>query len=459
MTRLFARKALLTGGWAENVRLEVAAGEISSIVADSRIEDDDLEVGIVIPGLVNAHSHAFQRLLAGHTEQRGPAGKDTFWTWRTRMYALAGMVDAGALFAIARQVYTEMVATGYTAVAEFHYLHNEPGDKGASEAMFEAIVAAAIESGIRLTFVPVLYERAGFDEPQPTAQQERFARTVDEFIVHYESASSRAQKSGSEKFRVGIGAHSLRAVTAESLSRIAAVAAADSVPMHIHIAEQQREVEQCLDAHDARPVEWLYDNQDVNENWCLVHATHIDEREIRAITESGAVVCLCPSTEANLGDGLFPLQNFLEHSGRIAIGSDSHVSINPFEELRWLEYGQRLISQSRNIAAIRRQQTGRSLFEMALDGGALAGGEPGGHIQTGAVADLVILDDDSPMLVGHTTRSLLDALVFSGFTLPIDRVMVHGKWQVVDGRHIKEQEARQAYAAVATELEFNGAES
>ncbi len=459
MTGLFARKALLTGGWAENVRLEVAAGEISSIAADTHAENDDLEVGIVIPGLVNAHSHAFQRLLAGHTEQRGPAGKDTFWTWRTRMYALAGMVDAGALFAIARQVYTEMVATGYTAVAEFHYLHNEPGDKGASEAMFEAIVAAAKESGIRLTFVPVLYERAGFDEPQPSAQQERFARTVDEFIAHYEFASSQAQKSGGEKFRVGIGAHSLRAVTAESLSRIAAVASADSVPMHIHIAEQQREVEQCLDAHDARPVEWLYDNQDVNENWCLVHATHIDEREIKAIADSGAVVCLCPSTEANLGDGLFPLQNFLEHGGRIAIGSDSHVSINPFEELRWLEYGQRLISQSRNIAAIRRQQTGRSLFEMALDGGALAGGEPDGHIQTGAVADLVVLDDDSPMLVGHTTRSLLDALVFSGFTLPIDRVMVHGKWQVVDGRHIKEQEARQAYAAVATELEFNGAES
>jgi len=459
MTRLFARKALLTGGWAENVRLEIAAGIISSITTDTRAEKDDLEVGIIIPGLVNSHSHAFQRLLAGHTEQRGPAGTDNFWTWRTRMYALAGVVDAEALFAIARQVYTEMVATGYTAVAEFHYLHNEPGDKGAADAMFAAIVAAARESGIRLTFVPVLYERAGFDEPLPTAQQERFARTVDEFIAHYESAGRQAQESDGDRFRVGIGAHSLRAVTAGSLSKIAAVAKADSVPMHIHIAEQQREVDQCLDAHNARPVEWLYDNHDVNENWCLVHATHIDEREIQSITDSGAVVCLCPSTEANLGDGLFPLQNYLEKGGRIAIGSDSHVSINPFEELRWLEYGQRLISQSRNIAAIRRQQTGRSLFEMALDGGALAGGEPGGHIQTDAVADLVVLDDDSPMLVGHTTRSLLDALVFSGFTLPIDRVMVHGRWQVVDGRHIKEQEARQAYAAVATELEFDGGAS
>ncbi len=459
MTRLFARKALLAGGWAQNVRLEVAAGKISSVAADTRLEKDDLEVGIVIPGLVNAHSHAFQRLLAGHTEQRGPAGKDNFWTWRTRMYALAGLVDAEALFAIACQAYTEMVATGYTAVAEFHYLHNEPGDKGASEAMFDAIVAAASESGIRLTFVPVLYERAGFDEPDPTTQQKRFARTVDEFIAHYESASSQARKSTGEGFRVGIGAHSLRAVSADSLTRIAAVAKADSVPMHIHIAEQQREVDQCLDAYDARPVEWLYDNQDIDENWCLVHATHIDEREIKAITDSGAVVCLCPSTEANLGDGLFPLQTYLENGGRIAIGSDSHVSINPFEELRWLEYGQRLISQSRNIAAIRQQQTGRSLFEMALDGGALAGGEPGGHIKTGALADLVVLDDDSPMLVGHTTRSLLDALVFSGFTLPIDRVMVHGKWQVVDGRHNNEQASRQAYAAIANKLKFDGAES
>ncbi len=456
MTAIFARKALLTRGWAENVRLEITAGKISSVTADTRVEQDDLEVGIVIPGLVNAHSHAFQRLLAGHTEQRSPAGKDNFWTWRTRMYELAGCVDARALFVIARQVYTEMVATGYTAVAEFHYLHNEPGDEGATDAMCEAIIGAARESGIRLTFVPVLYERAGFDEPQPTAQQKQFARTLDEFIAHYESASSRAKESANEAFRVGIGAHSLRAVSADSLTSIAAVAKADSVPMHIHIAEQQREVDQCLDAHDARPVEWLYDTQDVNDNWCLVHATHIDEREIEMITESGAVVCLCPSTEANLGDGLFPLQSYLEGGGRMAIGSDSHVTINPFEELRWLEYGQRLISQSRNIAAIRQQQTGRSLFEMALAGGALAAGEPGGHIQTGAVADLVVLDDDSPMLVGHSTRSLLDALVFSGFTLPIDRVMVHGKWLVTEGRHINEQAARQAYSAVASKLEFSG---
>jgi formimidoylglutamate deiminase len=240
------------------------------------------------------------------------------------------------------------------------------------------------------------------------------------------------------------------------LQRIAAVAARDGVPFHIHIAEQQREVEQCLNAYGARPVEWLLQNHEVNESWCLVHATHMDHDEITAVARSGAVVCLCPSTEANLGDGLFPLQAYLEQGGRIAIGSDSHVSINPFEELRWLEYGQRLAAQSRNIAAIRQQQTGRNLFELAVAGGALASAKNGAAIREDCDADLVVLDDDSPMLAGHTTRSLIDALVFSGFTLPIDRVMVNGKWQVVDGRHLAAPVANSAYQAVAERLQFDG---
>jgi len=448
MSGIFARKALLADGWADNVRLDIEAGRIAAVAADARANAADREFGIVIPGLANAHSHAFQRVLAGHTEERGPANKDNFWTWRSRMYALAGKIDATAMEAIARQVYSEMVATGYTSVAEFHYLHNEPDTSETSEALFEAIAAAADASGIRLTYVPVLYERAGFDQPDPTADQQRFARSIDEFLEHY----ARIKSLAGERFAVGIGAHSLRAVTAESLARIAAVAAADGAPMHIHIAEQQREVDQCMNTHGKRPVEWLLDQHDVNEQWCLVHATHIDEDEIAAIADSGAVVCLCPSTEANLGDGLFPLQKFLGRQGRIAIGSDSHVSINPFEELRWLEYGQRLITQKRNIAAIGRSQTGRSLFELAAAGGALATGQAGGRIRTGDNADLVLLDDDSPMLAGHSTRSLLDALVFSGFTLPIDGVMVAGEWQVIDGRHKDAEAARAGYAAVARDL-------
>jgi formimidoylglutamate deiminase len=450
MTSVFATKALTAHGWAANVRITTADGRISAVLPDSVPAPGDTQVGIVIPGMSNAHSHAFQRVLAGHTEHRGPAGRDNFWSWRSRMYALAGRIDSAALKIIARQVYSEMLATGYTSVAEFHYLHNDLGESAPSDKMFAAISEAAEESGIRLTYVPILYERAGFDQPQPTAAQSRFARQVNEFVTHYRSVAGRSATTVS----TGIGVHSLRAVSAESLREVAEVAAADGVPMHIHIAEQQREVDDCIEILGARPVEWLLDNFDVDEKWCLVHATHVDDQEVAAICESGAVVCLCPSTEANLGDGLFPLQSFLEQGGSIAIGSDSHVSINPFEELRWLEYGQRLISQSRNVAAIRRPETGRSLFELTTAGGAFACGLGGGQLTTGAHADLVVLDDDSPMLAGHTTRSLLDALVFSGFTLPIDRVMVGGEWQVTDGRHRNVAENRQAYAVTAEKLQL-----
>ena len=447
MSGIFARKALLANGWSEHVRLGIAAGRISAIEHDARPDPSDYVAGIVIPGLANAHSHAFQRALAGHTEQRSPAGKDNFWSWRSRMYALAGSVDARRLRIIARQAYTEMVASGYTSVAEFHYLHNEPGAV-AGTTMLQSIADAATRSGIRLTYVPVHYERAGFEEPEPSLEQRRFAMSTDEFLDHYAKAAAFA----GERIAIGIGAHSLRAVTPESLRQIAAHAARDKVPMHIHIAEQRREVEQCLAVTDRRPVEWLLENFDLDSNWCLVHATHMDAEESSALAKSGAVVCLCPSTEANLGDGLFRLHDWLQQGGRIAIGSDSHVSINPFEELRWLEYGQRLLSESRNIAAMSHRHTGRNLFELAAAGGALATGRDTGRLAKGALADLVVLDDESPMLAGHGTDSLLDALVFSGFTLPIDRVMVHGEWQVIDGRHRDEREAREAYVGVVREL-------
>ncbi|MDX1403973.1 MAG: formimidoylglutamate deiminase [Woeseiaceae bacterium] len=448
MSTIFARKALLAGGWAANVRLDVADGRIAGVVLDADAAGCDAELGILIPGLTNAHSHAFQRALAGHTEERAPASKDNFWTWRSRMYELSAKIDSDALEVIARQVYGEMVATGYTSVAEFHYLHNEPDSRQITESMFEALAAAADASGIRLTYVPVLYQRAGFEQPDPAPEQLRFATSLDDYLQHYE----RVKKLAGNRHRVGMGAHSLRAVTRESLATIVARAVEDAAPFHIHIAEQQREVEQCMHAYGARPIEWLLGEHAVDERWCLVHATHMTDNEITAVGGCGAVVCLCPSTEANLGDGLFPLQRYLETGGRIAIGSDSHVSINPFEELRWLEYGQRLVEQRRNVAAIRRPQTGRSLFELAADGGARAAAIQSGRIEKGADADLIALDDDSPMLVGHSTRSLLDALVFSGFTLPIDRVMVRGEWRVIEGRHDDALEANRAYAKVARSL-------
>lgn len=447
MSAIFARKALLASGWSEGVRIRTSAGRVSGIEHGASPEPSDYVAGIVIPGLANAHSHAFQRALAGHTERRSPAGKDNFWTWRSRMYALAGRVDAERLAVIARQAYIEMVSSGYTSVAEFHYLHNEP-DASTGTAMLQAVADAAMRSGIRLTYVPVQYERAGFEDAEPTRDQRRFVRGLDEFLDHYANAAA----FSNERIAIGIGAHSLRAVSAASLQRIAAMAVRDKVPMHIHIAEQRREVEQCLAVTDRRPVEWLLENFELDSNWCLVHATHMDAEEAARLAKSGAVVCLCPSTEANLGDGLFRLQDWLQHGGRIAIGSDSHVSINPFEELRWLEYGQRLVSEQRNIAAVPHRQTGRSLFELAAAGGALATGQDAGRLAKGALADLVVLDDDSPMLAGHGTDSLLDALVFSGFTLPIDRVMVHGEWQVIDGQHRDGRSTREAYVKVVREL-------
>jgi len=244
----------------------------------------------------------------------------------------------------------------------------------------------------------------------------------------------------------------LRAVSKSSIEKLAKLAKRDNCPMHVHIAEQTGEVDQCLAQHGARPVEWLLQEFSPDENWCLVHATHMNDSELEALQKTGAVVCLCPSTEANLGDGLFPLQPWLAAGGKIAIGSDSHVSINPFEELRWLEYGQRLVAQARNIAAVRRTHTGRSLFEEALLGGAQACGNGTGELKTGSPADLVVLDDQSPMLVGHDDESFLDALVFSGFTLPIERVMVRGEWQVLEGNHVAADWASSEFARVMSAL-------
>jgi formimidoylglutamate deiminase len=442
MNTVFAKKALLPSGWTANVRLEVRDGLISELATAATPAAGDTSVGYVIPGLCNAHSHAFQRALAGHTEQRSPAGRDNFWTWRKRMYELAGRVDADLLTAIARQAYCEMLASGYTSVAEFHYLHRDPKNPDAIDTMFSAISTAAAESGIRLTYVPVHYERAGFQEPEPLAHQQSFALSLDDFMQHYQ----RACRASSAAINVGIGVHSLRAVSAESLHAIASEANESFVPMHLHIAEQQREVDECLSAYGRRPVRWLLENAAVSKNWCLVHATHMDVDEVEALASTGAVVALCPSTEANLGDGFFPLHDYLKHGGRIAIGSDSHVSINPFEELRWLEYGQRLATQSRNVVSLRDSHVGSELFLRALEGGAAASGLESSALQKGAAADFVVLCDDDPMLAGHGDDSRLDALVFSGYPLPVERVMVNGEWRVVDAMHVQRDHARSAYA-------------
>ena len=437
MRAIFAHKALLPNGWTEAVRLEIADGRLASVAAGAESRAGDEKVDCVVPGVGNSHSHAFQRALAGHAEERSPAGHDNFWSWRERMYELAGLMSADRLRAIARQAYVEMLSAGYTSVAEFHYLHTDPAG-GGDDAMFDAIRGAASDSGMRLTYVPVLYERAGFDKAGPEGSQSLFAIGVDEFLERHERAASEANGLVS----VGIGAHSIRAVSEGSLARIAD----GSGPVHIHIAEQQREVDQSLAFYERRPVSWLLENFDVDERWCLVHATHMDAEEVGSLAASGAVVSLCPSTEANLGDGLFPLADYLHAGGRIAIGSDSHITINPFEELRGLEYGQRLASQSRNVATVRDAHAGRELFERTVAGGAQACGHGSAGIREGEHADLVCLYGDDPMLLGHGDASRLDALVFSGYRLPIERVMVGGVWCVIDGEHVAAEASRAEFA-------------
>jgi formimidoylglutamate deiminase len=439
MSSLYARNALLPGGWQTGVRLHTADGRFRSIELGASAAEDDFEVGAVIPGLCNAHSHAFQRALVGRTEQRSPEGKDNFWTWRNEMYRLANRLDPAMVETIARQLYSEMLAAGYTSVAEFHYLHS---------TAVGAFSRAAEATGIRLTLVPILYERAGFGSPEPDDMQKFFIKTFDEYVAVFETARSIAGDGNA----VGVGLHSLRAVTEESIDRVAEFARTEHVPLHIHLAEQQAEVDECLSHYRTRPVRWLLNRCNVNENWCLVHATHVEDDEVADIAASGAVVCLCPSTEANLGDGLFPLKSYLDKGGRIAIGSDSHVTVDPFEELRWLEYGQRLATQSRNASVFDGGHTGSTLFDLVATGGALASGQQTGKLEANAYADLIVLDDTDPMLLGHDSGTLLDALVFSGYRVPVERVMVHGQWRVVDGRHIAADDYLRDYREVAEAL-------
>jgi len=448
VSSLYARKALLPSGWAEGVRFGISAGRIESVAQGLSVENDDFEAGAVIPGICNAHSHAFQRALVGRTERRAPAGKDNFWTWRNEMYHLANRIDPDAMRVIATQVYSEMLAAGYTTVAEFHYLHRTAGDSGSAEATIEAIIEAAEATGIRLTFVPILYERAGFDQRRPDGVQGLFINSLDDFVSLYENA----KRLVGERNTVGIGVHSLRAVTKESIDRVAELARTEGIPLHIHLAEQQREVDECLSNYKTRPARWLFNRLDVDANWCLVHATHLEPDEISAIAQSGAVVCLCPSTEANLGDGIFPLAAYLKEGGQIAIGSDSHVTIDPFEELRWLEYGQRLTSQSRNVSVADGIHVGETLFNLAAKGGTTACGQETGRLEQGAMADLVVLDDSDPMFLAHEAETLMDSLVFSGYRVPVERVMVHGEWRVIDGSHISQDNSRMEFRRVIEAL-------
>ena len=387
----------------------------------------------IVPGIANLHSHAFQRAMAGLAErQTNP--EDSFWTWRDTMYRMAGRFDPESLHAVAAQLYAEMLEAGYTSVCEFHYLHHAPDGRTYADpaAMSRALVAAARDTGIRLTLLPVLYMSGGFDGRALGERQRRFGHGVDDFLRLVEIL--RADES--DMLRIGCALHSLRAVPPDAMREVLAALPRD-MPVHIHIAEQLGEVQDCLALRGARPVEWLLANAKVDARWTLVHATHLDAAEVQGIAGSGATVALCPTTEANLGDGLFPLRGYLEAGGAFGIGSDSQISVSPVEELRWLEYGQRLATHHRNIAVTGDSSSvGETLLRATLASARNATGQVVGALSPGDNADWLTLDSDAPQFAGVTPADAIDRWIFSGNRNLVREVHVGGRRVVAEGHHV-----------------------
>lgn len=470
--KLYAENILLKDGWAAKQTITIEQGVITAIEA-GMIFGAEIAKGAVIPGMVNCHSHAFQRAFAGFSEQ-GSEGQDSFWTWRKIMYQfLAQLTDVDAKD-IAKQLYIEMLKMGYTRVAEFHYLHHDidgstyessPSKVNAAKGgtskeqpaklatMAQAIFTAAKESGIGLTLLPVLYQHSGFGEQAPNAGQKRFINSTKQFNQLVSDCFSLSEQYSNTN--VGIAPHSLRAVDKASLiSAVKHVRGLDKqAPIHIHISEQQKEVDDCLQHYGKRPVQWLLDNIELDKFWCLIHATHIDEAERKGIIAKQAIAGICPTTEANLGDGIFPTTEFLAEHGTIAIGSDSHISVNPIEELRWLEYAQRLIKQQRAILASDEQASvGQNLWQQAAQGGAQSTNSNTGCLAIGKQADLLVLDSDKTKLFANANQHLLDSMIFASQQNPVADVMVNGMWQIRAQQHVEQEQACDNFAKLLVRL-------
>ena len=397
-----------------------------------------------LPGMPNIHSHAFQRAMAGLAERhKNPT--DSFWTWREQMYRFAGRITPEAQYDIAAQLYAEMLEAGYTCVCEFHYLHHQPGGQPYADpaAMSRALMQAARDTGIRLTLLPVLYMTGGFDGRPLSERQRRFGHEVEDYL----DLVSLLQREEDERLKIGIAFHSLRAVPELAMREVLDEIGKDRTPIHIHISEQLAEVDECKALRGCRPIEWLLTNISVDERWTLVHATHITPAEANGIAERKAIVALCPTTEANLGDGLFPLREFFDLDGRIGIGSDSNVSVSAVEELRWLEYGQRLITHERAVGiTIAEPSVGRCLFEQTVAGGLQSCGQPS------QAEDRILLDTDAPALFGATRDDLHDRFVFGGNRSLIREVHVGGRIAVSEGRHPRRDQIAAAYRKTLTRL-------
>ncbi|RWL97213.1 formimidoylglutamate deiminase [Mesorhizobium sp.] len=448
MTAIFVEQALLPEGWQGNVRIAFDGGRITAVETGTSPQAGDERHAILLPGMPNLHSHAFQRGMAGLAELRGPSA-DSFWSWREVMYRFALSMTPDQVEAVAAQLYVEMLEAGFSRVGEFHYLHHDrDGEPYANIAeMAERIAAAAEATGIGLTLLPVFYAHSAFGGAAPNDGQRRFINDVGRFGRLLEK--SRESVSKLEQAVVGVAPHSLRAATPDELNAVAALA--PDGPIHIHVAEQVKEVEDCTAWSGARPVEFLLGHAAVDKRWCLIHATHMTEAETLRMAKSGAIAGLCPITEANLGDGTFAAPLFIEHGGRFGVGSDSNVLIGLPDELRQLEYSQRLAHRARNVLARAGGSTGRALFDAALDGGSQALGAGLSRIAVGGPADFASLDAGHPSLAGKAGDAILDAWIFANGS-KVDCVWVHGKKQVSGGRHAKREAVAERFRAVMTAL-------
>ncbi|HET6619378.1 MAG TPA: formimidoylglutamate deiminase [Dongiaceae bacterium] len=451
MTVLHAPLAWLADGWQADMRIEIGAdGAIKAVSHGRQQPGDERVAGPLLPGMPNLHSHAFQRAMAGLAEEAlNP--EDSFWTWRELMYRLVGRLTPEQVQAIATHLYIEMMKGGYTSVAEFHYLHHQPG--GAPYAnlaeMAERIATAAETSGIGLTLLPAFYAHGGFGGKPLAEKQLRFKNDTDRYLTLIQGVDRVCKRIGADW---GLCFHSLRAATEADIGSVLAAHRGER-PIHIHIAEQTKEVEDCLAWSNRRPVEWLYDKVEIDKRWCLIHATHVTPDEVHMMGHSEAVVGLCPTTEANLGDGIFPAQEFLAANGAFGIGSDSHVSVSALEELRWLEYGQRLKHERRNrLSAGGRPEVADTLYAAALQGGAQAMGKHIGAIAAGKRADFIVLDGAHPMLASVAPAKLLGRWLFGGTDGWVRDVMVAGKWVVKDRHHAGEEAAQRAFGEAMSAL-------
>ncbi|MCJ2071350.1 formimidoylglutamate deiminase [Methylobacterium sp. J-030] len=449
MTGLFFDTALLPGGWADDVRITLTQEGIASVDAGAARAPDDAHHAVGLPGLASLHSHAFQRAMAGLTEARGTEA-DSFWTWRELMYRFVGRITPDQVEAVAAQAYAEMLEGGFTRVGEFHYLHHAPDGAPYTDIgeLSGRIVAAAAATGIGLTLLPVFYAQSGFGGLPPEPGQRRFVTGIDAFARLLDSCRSHARSDPG--IVIGVAPHSLRAVTPSDLERVA-VLAPDS-PIHLHIAEQEKEVRDCLAWCGQRPVDWLLDRFAVDGRWTLIHATHLSDDETDRLASSGAVAGLCPVTEANLGDGTFPAVRFLKAGGTIGIGTDSNVCIGAADELRQLEYSQRLALRARNALSLGDgRSTGRTLFDACLAGGARSLGTAPGELAPGAVGDILCLRRGAA-LAGRSVDAVLDTWVFAARESPVDEVWVRGRRVVRGGRHVRAVAIGDRYRAVLKEL-------